>query len=119
MILYQMKIKKRLAKQWKEYMQQKDSWISFYEWKTKIEQQSVQMMEGEKSKKTISEIESPRHKWKILDGQGIESTSTFPPFRGIVLEEEDIQSKSIPLVLAREESQITNTDKRIRLSQNK
>jgi hypothetical protein len=71
------------------------------------------MMEGEKSKKSISKIESPRPKWKRLDGQGIESTSTFAHFRGIILEEEDRQSKAIPLVLAREELQRTNTDKRI------
>jgi len=71
------------------------------------------MMEGEKRKKAISEIESPIHKWKSLYGQGIESTSTFPPFKVIVLEEEDKQSKSIPLMPDMEESQVTSTDQRI------
>ena len=56
------------------------------------------MMDSEKGKG----IESPKHKWKIIDGKQLESTSTFPPFKIILLEKEEKQSKVVPLVLAKE-----------------
>lgn len=37
--------------------------------------------------KSKVESNTPRHNWKSLDGQKIESTSSFHPLRGIVLEE--------------------------------
>lgn len=67
------------------------------------------MLEAEK--KLESKSSKPGHKWKILDGQKIES-STFPPFKGLVLEEDGKQSRAIPLVM-KEESQLPNTNKRI------
>ena len=76
-----------------------------------LKKQLVQMMDSESGKG----IESPKHKWKSIDEQQLESTSTFPPFKIVLLEEEEKQSKDVPLVLAREESQLSNTDKRIQV----
>jgi len=44
--------------------------------------------------------------------QTIESNSTFPPFRSIMLEEEHKQSRALPLVLSKEES-LNTSDQRI------
>ena len=102
--------KQSLAKEWQSYMNNQDCWISFYEWRKNIsEKQLVQMMDFEKGKG----IESPNNKWKSIDGQQLESTSTFPPFKSILLEKEEKQCKVVPLVLAKEESQMSNTDRRI------
>ena len=79
--------------------------------KNVFEKQLFQMMDSEKGKW----IESPKHKWKSIDGQQLESTSTFPLFKSILLEEEEKQSKAVPLVLAKEESQMSNTDRRIQV----
>ena len=99
-----------LAKEWQSYMNDQDCWIFFYEWKKNVsERQLVQMMDSEKGKG----IESPKHKWKSIDGKQLESNSTFPLFKSILLEEEEKQSKVVPLVLAKEESQMSNTDRRI------
>ena len=67
-------------------MLDKNCWISFYEWKGKVfEKHLSQMMDFEK----VKGMEIPKHKWKNMDGQQIESTSTFPPFKSIFLEEEE------------------------------
>ncbi|MCQ5273484.1 hypothetical protein NE578_10685, partial [Schaalia odontolytica] len=69
------------------YISEKDTWISFYEWKRITHNLEVQMMEGGET--------SPRHKWKSLEGKTIESTSTFPPFKGIVLEDNNRQVRVV------------------------
>ena len=69
------------------------------------------MMDSEK----VKGIEIPKHKWKGIDGQQLESTSTFPPFKSALLQEEAKQSKVIPLVLAKEQSQMRNSDKKIHI----
>jgi hypothetical protein len=76
-----------------------------------LKKQFVQMMDSEKGKGP----EIHKHKWKTIYGQQIESASTFPPFKIIMLEEEEKQSKAIPLVLAREDSQMSSIDKRIQI----
>ena len=55
----------------------------------------------------------PRHKWKILEGQTIESNSTFPPFKCIVLEDNNRQVREVPLLLADEATQLTGVDKKV------
>jgi hypothetical protein len=64
------------------------------------------MMEGGK------EI-SARHEWKSLEGKTVESTSTFPPFKGIILEDNNRQVKAIPLMLAEEATQLSGIEKRV------
>jgi hypothetical protein len=97
--------KTRLSKDWQNYISEKDTWISFYEWKRITHNLKVQMMEGGET--------SPRHKWKSLEGQTVESTSTFPPFKGIVLEDNNRQVRVVPLVLAEEAIQLTGVDKKV------
>ena len=88
-------------------MKKENCWISFYEWKNSTKAQNVQMMAFGK------EVENPKHKWKSVDGQQLESSSTFPAFKSLLLEEEEKHSKAIPLVLAKEEPQMSYVDKRI------
>ena len=63
----------------------------------------------------VKGMEIPKHKWKSIDGRQSKSTYTFPPFKSILLEEEEKQSKAIPRVLAKEDSQMSNSDKRIQI----
>jgi len=53
---------------------------------------------------------SPRHKWKSLEEQTVESTSNFPPFKGIVLEDNNRQVRVVPLMLADEATQLLGVD---------
>ena len=93
-------------------MLDKNCWISFYEWKGKVfEKHLAQMMDSEK----VKGMEIPKHKWKSIDGKQSKSTYTFPPFKSILLEEEEKQSKAIPRVLAKEDSQMSNSDKKIHI----
>jgi hypothetical protein len=64
------------------------------------------MMEGGK------EI-SARHEWKNLEGKTVESTSTFPPFKGIILEDSNRQVKAIPIMLVDEATQLSGIEKRV------
>jgi len=58
--------------------------------------------------------ESPsQHEWKSLEGKTVESTSTFPPFKGIVLEDNNRQVKAVPLTLAEEATQLSGVEKRV------
>ena len=66
------------------------------------------MMHAEPSK----EVENSKHKRKSLDGKQLESTSTFPPFKSILLEEEDRQFRAVPLARARDEPHMTNIEKK-------
>jgi predicted nucleic acid-binding Zn-ribbon protein len=55
----------------------------------------------------------PKHKWKSIEGQTVESNSTFPPFKGIVLEDNNRQVKAVPLLLSEEAIQLSGIDKRV------
>lgn len=54
--------------EWKNYMEETNSWISFYVWTS-------------------------------CDGSKLETNTTFPPYKGIMLGEASNSSKAIPLVL--------------------
>ena len=55
----------------------------------------------------------PKHKWKSIEGQTVESNSTFPPFKGIVLEDNNRQVKAVPLLLSEEAIQLSGIYKRV------
>jgi len=59
---------------------------------------SIQMMKSGKEAQEI-EVLSPRHKWKNLDGNKIQSKFIFPPFKGIILEDERKRSKASLYIL--------------------
>lgn len=81
----------RLSHEWKAYTQKNDIWLSFYEWKKKQESIDVQMANVESS--------STKHSCTATDGSKIETSTTFPPYKDIVLGEAQKNSKAIPLVL--------------------
>jgi hypothetical protein len=89
-----------------EIISDNNLWISFFEWR-KLNQKAVVQMMGE-----TSEI-SPKHKWKSIEGHTVESNSTFPPFKGIVLEDNNKQVKAVPLLLSEEAIQLSGIDKRV------
>lgn len=60
----------------------KDLWISFYEWYRLSQKEVIQMMSAKESVST-------KHKWKAVDGQTTEIDFSFPPFKGIILGEEE------------------------------
>jgi hypothetical protein len=91
-------LKKYLSEQWKTYMTIKDLWISFYEWYRLSQKEAIQMMSSKESVST-------KHKWKSLDGQTTETDFPFPPFKRIILGEEEKQTKATPLMIHKEESQ--------------
>lgn len=72
-------------------MKKNNTWLSFYEWKRKQENIDVQM----------ANVESPsaKHSWTSTNGSKIETSTTFLPYKGIVLGETQNSSKAIPLVL--------------------
>jgi hypothetical protein len=98
--------KLKLSKDWQKYICDNNLWISFFEWR-KLNQKVVVKMMGEPSEP------SPKHKWKSIDGNTVESNSTFPPFKGIVLEDNSKQVKAIPLLLSEEAIQLSGIDKRV------
>jgi hypothetical protein len=98
--------KLKLSKDWKKYISDNNLWISFFEWR-KLEQKAVVQMMGESSES------SPKHKWKSIDGKILESNSTFPPFKRIVLEDNSKQVKAVPLLLFEEAIQLSGIDKRV------
>jgi tetrahydromethanopterin S-methyltransferase subunit G len=98
------KEKERLSKAWKEYMEENQCWISFFEWR-KLTLSPIVQVTGET-------YDTPGHKWKSIDGTIIESKTTFPPFQGIILEDSSKQEKAIPL-LTDEANQLSGIDKRV------
>ena len=73
-------------------MEIKNSWISFYAWRKLKDPPTVYMADAESSS-------AQRHLWTTCDGSKIETTSTFPPYKGILLGEVGSSTKAIPLVL--------------------
>jgi hypothetical protein len=96
--------KEDLAFRWKEYMNKKNTWISFYEWKKSEQKKSVQVT-GEGSS-------TPGHKWKSTDGNTLESKTPFPPFQGILLENDSQQARATPLLIDTG-NQLSGIDKRV------
>jgi hypothetical protein len=96
--------KQKLASDWKEYMQKNECWLSFYSWKKSSQSLSSQVI-GEPS-------ETPSHKWKTVDGTEIESKTTFPPFKSLVLESESATAKAIPLLIDTG-NQLSGIEKRV------
>lgn len=41
---------------------------------------------------------STKHAWTALDGSKVETPSTFPPYKGIIIRESQNTGKTIPLV---------------------
>jgi hypothetical protein len=99
--------KMRLSKEWKDFMSEENSWISFFEWR-KLQQNPMVQVVGESSEPTSS-----KHKWKSIDGSIVESNSTFPPFKGIVLEDNAKKAKAVLLLLSEEAIQLSGIDKRV------
>ena len=54
-----------------------------------------------------------RHEWKNLEGKPVESTSTFPPFKGIILEDGSKQARVVPLMLADEVAQLSGLERKV------
>ena len=100
--------KAKLSKNWQTYISENNTWISFYEWRKLDQKIEVQMMEG-------GSETPPKHKWKSLEGQTVESNLTFPPFKGIVLEDNNRQVKVVSLLLSNEVTQLTGVDRRVSL----
>ena len=55
----------------------------------------------------------PKHKWKSLEGQTVESSLNFPPFKDIVVEDNKIQVIAVPLLLSDEATQLTSVDRKV------
>ena len=81
-----------LSQEWKKFMDKSNSWISFYVWKNMKQTENVLMNDTAASTTT-------QHSWSALDGSKIETSSTFPPYKGIILGEAQKSEKAIPLVL--------------------
>ena len=59
-------------------MEVNNTWISFYSWKDKIA--PINVFTGASSSITVN-----KHGWTTLDGSQIETPTTFPPYKWIVL----------------------------------
>jgi hypothetical protein len=55
---------------------------------------------------------TPGHKWKTIEGNTVESKTTFPPFQGIVLENDSQHAKATPLLIDTG-NQLSGIDKRV------
>ena len=64
--------------EWKDYMEVSNSWISIYAWKKLKDPSIVHMTDAESSS-------AQKHSWTTCDGTKLETTSTFPPYKGILL----------------------------------
>lgn len=83
--------KRKLAEDWKRYMEVNNSWISFYEWKKNVS--PLSMLTGSSYSSSVN-----KHAWTALDGTRIETPSTFPPYIGIIIGENQNVAKVIPFV---------------------
>lgn len=90
---YTPKNKKELAEDWQHFMEMNNTWISFYSWKDNISPLNV--FTGS------TNTSANKHAWIALDGAKVETPSTFPLFKGIVIRENQNAAKAIPLVQKR------------------
>ena len=60
------------------------------------------------------ESSSAKHSWTTTDGSKIETSTTFPPYKGIVLGEAQNSAKAIPLVI--KDDNALGIDRRIQKS---
>lgn len=88
---YSPQAKKTLAEEWKHYMEVNNSWISFYSWEDNIA--PINVLTGSSSTTSVN-----KHAWTALDGNKVETPSTFPPFKGIVIGGNKNVAKSTPMV---------------------
>ena len=95
-----------LSQEWQTFISEKNLWISFYVWRQKSQNPAVQMLEAGKES-------SSRHEWKNLERKLVESTSTFPPFKGIILEDGNKQVRAVPLMLANEDAQLSGLERKL------
>ena len=72
-------------------MEVNNVWISFYSWKDKIA--PINVLTGA----TSSSI-TDKHGWTAIDGSTVETPTTFPPYKGIILGEKTNAAKAIPLI---------------------
>jgi hypothetical protein len=56
--------------------------------------------------------EAPSHKWKTVEGTEVESKTTFPPFKSLVLENESSHAKAVPLLIDTG-NQLSGIEKRV------
>ena len=63
---------------------------SFYEWKKNVSPENVLT--------SSSSCSVNKHAWTALDRSRVETPSTFPPYRGIIIVENHNAAKAIPLV---------------------
>jgi hypothetical protein len=54
-----------------------------------------------------------RNECKNLEGKPVESTSTFPPFKGIILEYGSKQARDVPLMLEDEAAQLSGLERKV------
>ena len=74
------------------YMDSKNLWIYFYVWKNIIELEYVTVTN------TVSSSTN-QHSSTTIDGSKVETTTTFPRYKGIILGDAHSSAKAIPLVL--------------------
>ena len=78
-----------LANEWKAFMEKENVWISFYSWKKAKESDNVLMNDS---------TSSSSHSWTATDGSKIETSTSYPPFKSIVLGEGHNSANAYPLV---------------------
>jgi hypothetical protein len=54
-----------------------------------------------------------RNEWKNLEGKPVESTSTFFPFKGIILKYGSKQARVVPLMMADEVAQLSSLERKV------
>ena len=81
--------KMKMAEEWKSYLEEEKIWISFYSWKKKMESDVVLMADS---------VASSSQSWTAPDGSRIETSTTYPPFKSIVLGEGQSSAHAYPLV---------------------
>lgn len=91
-LTYTVEEKLKMSQEWKIFMQKTKTWISFYVWKDMNQSENVLMTDAASSS-------TVQHSWSALDGSKIETSSTFPPYKGIILGEAQNSAKAITLIL--------------------
>jgi len=82
--------KKQFTEDWKHYMEMNNTWISFHSWKDNIS--PINVFTG------LTSTSASKHAWTALDGSKVETPTTFPPYKRIVIGENQNAAKAIPLV---------------------
>ena len=67
-----------------------NTWISFYSWKYNIAPLNAFT--------SSTSTSTSKHAWTALDGSKVGTAMTFPPYKGIVIGENQNATKAIPLI---------------------